>query len=181
MVNEIKNLLSKGRFCLAIDGRCAAGKTTLSERLQKELGCAVIHLDDFFLPKGMVKDGFGNLEKDRLIRQVLSPMSKGEQVRYQKFSCQSQRYTDTVTVPVGMSVIVEGSYSLLPEFRFAYTHSVFMDISADEQEKRIRKRNGDERWAVFQSRWIPDEEAYFAAFQSEEYADLRLSNEIKKD
>ena len=181
MINEIKKLLGEGRFCLAIDGRCAAGKTTLSELLQKELGCAVIHLDDFFLPKLKVKDGFGNLEKDRLIREVFLPMSKGEQICYQKFCCQSQQYTEIVVIPEGASVIVEGSYALLSEFRFAYTHSIFMDVSMKEQEIRIRNRNGDGKWQMFQNRWIPDEEAYFAGCKSKDYADLVLSNDIKKD
>ena len=34
---------------IAIDGRCASGKTTLSSYLQKELNCNVIHMDYFFL------------------------------------------------------------------------------------------------------------------------------------
>jgi len=33
----------------AIDGRCAAGKTTLAEQLKERTGCNVIHTDSFFL------------------------------------------------------------------------------------------------------------------------------------
>ena len=34
---------------VALDGRCAAGKTTLAARLQQRSGCNVVHMDDFFL------------------------------------------------------------------------------------------------------------------------------------
>ena len=37
-------------FLVAIDGRCAAGKTTLAGELQAALGCNVVHMDDFYLP-----------------------------------------------------------------------------------------------------------------------------------
>lgn len=36
------------RVLVAIDGRCAAGKTTLAASLQAQLGCNVFHVDDFF-------------------------------------------------------------------------------------------------------------------------------------
>ena len=39
----------KERVLLAIDGRCASGKTTLANQLQNILGCEVIHMDSFFL------------------------------------------------------------------------------------------------------------------------------------
>ena len=34
---------------VAIDGRCASGKSTLAKDLQKQLDCNVIHMDDFYL------------------------------------------------------------------------------------------------------------------------------------
>ena len=35
------------RVLVAIDGRCAAGKTTLAASLQAQLACNVFHMDDF--------------------------------------------------------------------------------------------------------------------------------------
>ena len=32
---------------IAIDGRCAAGKSLLAECLQEKTGCTVLHMDDF--------------------------------------------------------------------------------------------------------------------------------------
>ena len=47
LAEELRELSKEVRI-IAIDGRCAAGKTTLAARLVKELGGDVIHMDDFF-------------------------------------------------------------------------------------------------------------------------------------
>ncbi|MEI3593674.1 MAG: DUF3842 family protein [Lachnospiraceae bacterium] len=47
-LTEELRVLPTGMRIIAIDGRCAAGKTTLAARLAKELGGDVIHMDDFF-------------------------------------------------------------------------------------------------------------------------------------
>lgn len=47
LAEELRELPKEVRI-IAIDGRCAAGKTTLAARLVKELGGDVIHMDDFF-------------------------------------------------------------------------------------------------------------------------------------
>lgn len=46
LAEELRELSKEVRI-IAIDGRCAAGKTTLAARLVKELGGDVIHMDDF--------------------------------------------------------------------------------------------------------------------------------------
>ena len=73
-------------------------------------------------------------------------------------------------------VIVEGAYSLSPRFGRYYDLSVFLDIEPEEQIRRIMKRNGEEKAKVFQSRWIPLEEAYFKTYGVEKNADLRFSS-----
>ena len=170
----VKLLENKSYWRLAIDGRCGAGKTTLASALEKRFDCTVVHLDDFFLPRGMKKDGYGNLEKTRLLQEVLLPMAAGEAFSYRVFSCCEQRYTHRVDVPQNKCVIVEGSYALLQEFRFAYTDSVFLTLSPFEQEKRIITRNGLDGYAAFRDRWIPDEEQYICAQAVIQYADLIL-------
>ena len=64
----------------AIDGRCASGKTTAAELLQKQFGWTVVHADDFFLrpeqrtPERYAEPG-GNLDRERLREEVLLPPS----------------------------------------------------------------------------------------------------------
>ena len=47
----------KRPFVIAIDGRCASGKTTLAGRLQKEIDCNIIHMDHFFSETGAAHRG----------------------------------------------------------------------------------------------------------------------------
>ena len=39
-----------GRVLAALDGPCASGKTTLAGQAARQLGCPLVHMDDFFLP-----------------------------------------------------------------------------------------------------------------------------------
>ena len=50
---KITELLSgRERVIVGIDGFCAAGKTTLADRLSRKFDCNVFHMDDFFLRPG---------------------------------------------------------------------------------------------------------------------------------
>ena len=48
---EIDRLLESDRevILVAIDGRCASGKTTLGNYLKQHYDCNLFHMDDFFL------------------------------------------------------------------------------------------------------------------------------------
>ena len=46
----IDRMQSQKPYILAIDGRCASGKTTLANELSQSLSCNVVHMDDFYLP-----------------------------------------------------------------------------------------------------------------------------------
>ena len=72
--------------------------------------------------------------------------------------------------------IVEGAYSLHPEFGDYADLQVFFDISPAEQLKRIRKRNGEQKAQIFAKRWIPMEEKYLRTFNIKAKADIVIGN-----
>lgn len=43
-------IASNRPLVVAIDGRCAAGKSSFAQKLQEETGCNVVSMDHFFLP-----------------------------------------------------------------------------------------------------------------------------------
>ena len=45
-------------------------------------------------------------------------------------------------------------------------------VNEENQLENIRKRNGEEKLAMFKERWIPKEEAYFRAFGIKEKSDI---------
>lgn len=164
---------------IGIDGRCAAGKTTLATVLQARLGCAVVHMDDFFLrpeqrtPERLAQPG-GNVDRERVETEVLGPLRSGDAVAYHPWDCHAGRFADdTVTIdPAATSlVVVEGSYALHPDLRRYYRLSIFLDVDPDEQLRRLAKRN-PAMLQRFRDEWIPLEERYFEATGTRDAADI---------
>ncbi len=80
------------RVLVAIDGRCAAGKTTLAASLQAQLECNVFHMDDFFLrPEQRTSERLrqpgGNVDFERFLTEVLRPLHDGAPVTYRPYDC----------------------------------------------------------------------------------------------
>lgn len=164
-------------FLIAIDGRCAAGKTTLAKQLQDTLSCNVFHMDDFFLPPGLrtrerLAQPGGNVDYERFRSEVLLPILQGGSFSYRPYNCHLQRQVEPKRVLPKTINIVEGSYSCHPHLWDAYNLRIFLDIDPAEQLQRIEKRNGTENVKVFQKQWIPLEETYFSAYQIAQHCDL---------
>lgn len=169
----------KRPLLVAIDGRCGAGKSTLAAELSRRRGWGVVHLDDFFprpeqrTPERYAQPG-GNLDWERVLEQVLTPLRAGKTARYQAFDCHAGALGAWVEVPAGEVVLVEGSYACHPELWGVYDLKIFLTVGPEEQARRILARNGPERAEVFRTRWIPLEEAYFSAYSIAERCDLTL-------
>lgn len=166
------------RFIIAVDGRCAAGKTTLAALLAARLGCSVFHMDDFFLrpfqrTKKRLSEPGGNVDRERFFAQILSPLRLGDdKVILHPYDCKTGEYSaESVIAPARISV-VEGSYSCHPDLWECYDLRVFLDVSPREQMRRITERGGPDAARVFAEKWIPLEEKYFRAFDVAARCDL---------
>lgn len=154
---------------VAIDGRCASGKTTLAAQLQKTCGCGVVHMDDFFLrPEQRTQERLDtpgeNVDHERFLSEVLLPLSRGKAVQYRPFDCSTQTLSESIQVEPSHLVVVEGSYSCHPALWPYYDLRVFLTVSPEEQMRRIVAREGAEYAEVFRTKWIPLEERYFDAY-----------------
>ena len=171
----------KPRLLVAIDGRCGAGKTTLAEELRRELDCPVVHADHFFLrpeqrtPERLAEAG-GNLDRERLLSEVLIPLSEGRDAAYRPYRCAAATLGDPIPVPVAPVVLVEGSYSCHPDLSGYYDLRIFLTVSPEEQLRRISSREGEAAAELFKNRWIPLEETYFSVCQIPQNADLVLKS-----
>lgn len=178
LVKKISILSEKNRFVLvAIDGRCGSGKTTLAERLKKELSASIVHLDDFFLrpqqrSKERLEEPGGNVDYERFYDEVLVSLLKNKDFSYRPYSCADGKLGEPVFVPKNKITIVEGSYSCHPKFWDSFDLHVFLDVPPDEQLRRIVARNGQDSIEAFKNRWIPLEEKYFAAFDIKNRCEL---------
>lgn len=159
---------------VAIDGRCASGKTTLANELAHLLNCQMIRMDHFFLrPEQRTQERYaeagGNVDRERFLQEVLIPLQAGKPFSYQPFDCHTMTLGDPIFVDRAPVTIVEGTYSCHPALRDAYHLRFFLTVDGEEQLRRIAARNGEAALAVFKARWIPLEEAYFAAFDVEKF------------
>lgn len=174
---QIINNLPAGNHAIAIDGRCAAGKSTLAGRLSEKLGAGVVHMDDFYLPVSMrtrerLAEPGGNVYYERFQEEVLPFLKQEKPFSYQRFDCSIMDLGEKVQVPASRFTIVEGAYSCHPKLGEYMSLRVFMDVEPEVQRERIRKRNGEECLEAFEQKWIPMEEAYFKAFEIKAQADF---------
>ena len=169
---------SDSPFLLAIDGRCASGKTTIANELAGILHCNLIHMDDFYLPlnqrtpERMALPG-GNIDFERLINEVISPIKSGTSALYRPYDCHKDYYYSPKHLDIRKNSILEGSYSCHPFLGEFLDLKVFYDISPATQIERISKRNPD-TLEMFLSTWIPREEVYFDTYNIRNLCDLIL-------
>ncbi len=184
MINEIYEQISTklknvSRMVVGIDGMAAAGKTTLAAELADKFCGEVIHMDDFFLPFELrtaerLKEPGGNVHYERFIDEVVSKLSAGEPFEYGVFDCSVMDVTKKQYIKNSGLVIVEGAYTLRPEFRHLYDLKVFMKVTQRAQEERILNRSNAKKLKDFKERWIPLEEQYFEGLHPEDAADILL-------
>lgn len=169
----------KGKVVIAIDGRCASGKSTMADMLSEIIGASVIRMDDFYLPMEMrteerLAQPGGNVYYERFKEEVLMPLEKGETFSYRRFDCSKMELGEWQEVPKSDFYVVEGAYSCLPYLGDYADIKVFSHIDPEEQLRRIGARNGQEKLAMFRERWIPMEERYFAFYSIKEAADILI-------
>ena len=166
---------------LAIDGRCASGKTTLAGELAEIWGASLFHMDDFYLQphqrtaERLAEPG-GNVDRERFLSEVLLPLRDGKPVTYRRFDCGTFTFELARIIPPSPIAIAEGSYSCHPELRGFYDLRLFLDIDPKTQMERILRRNGPEAAERFRTIWIPLEEAYFSGCSVREACDFILTN-----
>jgi len=177
---EIKNLVEKymqdedeSPVLIAIDGNCAAGKTTLAARLQSDLGGNVFHMDDYYLQsfqrtKERMRETGGNVDYERFKREVIEPLKKGEAVGV--YACIHPDFVLEYrgTIEYKRLNIIEGSYSCHPYFKSPYKLQIFVEADYELQIERIRKRNGEVILQRFINEWIPKENEYFRKMKIKE-------------
>jgi len=170
---------------IAIDGRCASGKSTLAHFLSEITGAGVVHMDDFFLPlairtKERLSEPGGNVHYERFRQEVLPRLRSEQAFSYPKFSCDIMDIDGEREVEASKIRIVEGAYSMHPIFGQYADIRVFSDIDNETQLSRILQRNGADKLELFRNRWIPMEEYYIEKCSVLEQADILLGAHSNK-
>ena len=123
------------------------------------------------------------------MEEILQPFCAGRTVRFCPFDCSTCAPGNVVEVAPAPFAVAEGSYALHPALRGYYAASVFVTCTPEVQRARIAARSGQDALRVFEAKWIPLEETYFAAYDIPALADRILDtsdaandmDESKKD
>ncbi len=93
--------LGSGRL-VCIDGPAGSGKTTLAGAVAGRTGARVVHLDDLY-------DGWTGLDAlDRQLPTILDPLSQDLPGRFRRYDWARGAYAETVEVPPGPWLVLEG-------------------------------------------------------------------------
>lgn len=155
-----------GRFFAVLDGPCGSGKSTLADHLQSLLpDLYVVHMDDYYIPmvqktRERLSIPGGNADTERVLREVLDPYLSGKDAEVRPYICHADKYLPSWTLPSTASLLLEGSYSGLPQIASRADFRFYLTIDKEEQKERILRRNGPDIYPKFLSTWIPLEEAY---------------------
>ena len=174
MIHEVlehiqKAAEKKDRLLITLDGPCASGKTTFAAALAGELDALVIHTDDFVVPheqktaERLAMPG-GNCDWERLCHEVVAPWKEGNVPRFQRYDCHHDCLLPPETLDTEHILILEGSYCNLPAIRAYADVRLFMTTPEKTRLERLHRRESQESLQRFFERWIPLENAYFAAY-----------------
>ena len=136
-------------------------------------------MDDFFLTPSMrtaerLAEAGGNVDRERFLTEVLTPMSRGEEIAYRRYDCSTGEILPPESKKPTRLIVTEGAYSLHPDLADFYNLKVFIDVAPELQRARILKRNSPEMAERHFSLWIPMEERYFDTFNIRERCDVTL-------
>lgn len=176
ILNRIKEIRKeRGRCLVAIDGNSGSGKSTLAAQLAAASGATLFHMDDFFLPPQLRTEARldtpgGNIDSERFVKEIIKGLEKGRTFSYRAFSCKNSSYIEK-TAPHSTVNILEGVYSMHPDWQSELNLKVFLQIPPEVQQDRILHRSGPEQLKKFTELWIPLENRYFEFYGIRESCD----------
>lgn len=165
----------KSPVIIAIDGPCASGKTTAAKILSEILHGETVSMDDFFLPfekktRERLSVPGGNTDHERFAEEIIPNLKTKSAFNYNAYSCSDGAFHKKC-VPETDFIIIEGVYTMRPEFRELYDLRAWFDVSPDTQIKRLEERC-PELLDRFVKEWVPMENQYFSAFKVKENCNI---------
>lgn len=152
---------------VAVDGPAGSGKTTFARRLGAELGCQVIHSDDFPVPWEDGPGGWFHL----LESQVLRPLERGRPGGFRRYDWVRGAYAEEVAVPVAPVLVIEGVGVARASVAALLAWTVWVEAPDPVRLRRVLERDGPElepRWRE----WFAAERKWFGDDRTRERADL---------
>lgn len=154
---------------VGIDGGGGAGKSTLARELAAARGdVAIVHLDDFFQSVEAFAD---SIDLERLEREALAPLRRGEPARFRRFDWWSLGLEEWREVGPARIVVLEAVFALQPALRPLYDATVWVETDAELRLARGLERDGAEAETMWRE-WQANEDRHRAEVRPEATVDL---------
>jgi uridine kinase len=160
---------------VGIDGVGGSGKSTLAYAIAERLGsdAVVIPLDDFIVRDRMLDDSWeGGWDRDRLLKQVIAPLRRGEPVLYQRLEWSSNSLSNPIAVPAAAIVMVEGITALHPALAPYWHLTIWVETDAKVALERGRARDAGNDNAQHWELWSANDARYRVEHAPHDRADL---------
>ncbi|MEU6540082.1 hypothetical protein [Streptomyces sp. NPDC047000] len=150
---------------VGVDGHAGSGKSTFAARLAAALGgVPVLHLDDLASHDELFAWA------DRLLTQVILPLSRGEPAAYAPYDWRVRRFGPPRALPAAPVVLVEGVGAGRRALRPYLAMLLWMDLPPGPSWARGRRRDGAGQ-REFWDGWVEAERRHFAEDPSRPFAD----------
>lgn len=187
-----------GPLVVGLTGADASGKSRLAASLDRQLtllGVAhqTVHVDDFHRPRRERYAGqrpepeqylHQSIDLEALVREVLSPIRHegrlSHQGRHLDLRTDTYIVERTYDVTDRSIVLVEGVFLLRDPVRTYLDLVVFLTVDEEvlvaRGSRRDQGQHGDDAERRFREKYLPAQQAVFAAHPPEELADIIIDN-----
>lgn len=166
---------------VGISGFGGAGKSTVAHDLSAHLPGSVLVPGDEFIrlrPPTTRSDDWSDMDRNRLLQQVLLPTQRGEAGRYQIYDWDTQTLGEWVPL-TGSVVIVEGIGLFHPELVEHIDLRVWIDVDLDTATARGMWRDENvfrnPQVDLWEQVWKPNDADFFRRFQPDQAAHIIYS------
>lgn len=184
ITTQLKKLKkNRSTILVGIDGGGGAGKSTFAKNLAAVLpNSTIVEVDDFYKSvANRVKiteevPVHSNFEKSRFKKQVLEPLKRDEDARYQKYDWEKDRLKNQwEEISSGGYVIIEGLGVLGKELAQHLDYKIWLEAPSTVRRKRGIERDGEEWSNVWDEDYLPQDKRYIKEQTPQKVADIIIN------
>lgn len=156
-------------WVVAVNGRSGGGKSTLAERLCRQVpGATIVHTDDVAWHHSFFD------WSDLLVDGILRPARRGEAVRYRPPGWETHDRSGSIDLPAGCPlIVVEGVGASRRDIVPWIDRAIWVQSDVAEAERRgIARDGGTDEARAFWHEWMSEENPFHERDRPWERADL---------